>query len=121
MRVLVVDDELALAENVAEILMTAGHHADIATSAEDALVRLRMSADAADVLLTDYRLPGANGADLIRAARSLGIGIPALVITAFAGDDVIESAIDAGAADVLTKPVDFDRVISWVASVAARV
>ena len=117
MKILVVDDEVSLAENVAEILAGAGHETDIATSAEDALVHLRMDTAGADVLLTDYRLPGASGADLIRAARSLGIRIPALVITAYAGDDVVDSAISAGAAGVLTKPLDFEWVLSWLASV----
>lgn len=116
MKILVVDDELSLAENVAEILASAGQQTDIATSAEDALVHLRVDTAATDVLLTDYRLPGATSADLIRAARSLGLAVRALVVTAYAGDDVIDAAISAEATGVLTKPMDFERVLSWVAS-----
>ena len=120
MKILVVDDELPLAENIAEVLATAGHEVDVATSAEDALVHLRVDANRADILLTDYRLPGATGADLIRAIRSLGDTTPALVITAYSDDGIAESAMSAGAADVLGKPVDFARLLSWVAAVGAQ-
>jgi CheY-like chemotaxis protein len=120
MRILVVDDEEALADNMAEMLVVAGHRAAVSTSAEDALVRLRVDAESVDVLLTDYRLPGATGAELIRAARSLGSHIPALVITAYGNDDIVGAAIEAGASGVLEKPVDFQRVLSWLAGIAPR-
>ena len=114
MKILVVDDELSLAENVAEILAGAGHQTDVATSAEEALVHLRLGQNEADLLVTDYRLPGATGADLIRAVRSLGIRIPVLVMTAYCDDEIAESAMSAGAADIVDKPVDFERLLSWV-------
>jgi DNA-binding NtrC family response regulator len=120
MKILVVDDELSLAENVAEILAGAGHQADVATSAEEALVHLRIGPDGADLLVTDYRLPGATGADLIRSIRSLGNRIPALVITAYADDEIAESAMSAGAEHILGKPVDFERLLSWVAAAGSR-
>ena len=120
MKILLVDDELALAENVAEILAAAGHEADVATSAEEALVHLRIGAAATDLLVTDYRLPGASGADLIRAVRSLGNRIPALVMTAYSDDEIAESAMSAAAADILGKPVDFERLLSWVAAAGDR-
>ena len=116
MKILVVDDELSLAENVAEILAGAGHQADVATSAEEALVHLKSGADGADLLVTDYRMPGATGADLIRSVRGLGSRIPALVITAYFDDEIAESVRKAGAADILSKPVDFERLLSWVAA-----
>ena len=118
MRILVVDDEVSLAENVAEILVAAGHQADVAASAEEALVHFKADIERTDVLLTDYRLPGATGADLIRSVRSLGSTIPALVITAYCDDDIAQLAMSAGAADVLGKPVDFGRLLSWVATAA---
>ena len=118
MRILVVYDEVSLAENVAEILVAAGHQAHVATSAEEALVHFRVDIERTDVLLTDYRLPGATGAELIRAVRRLGSTIPALVITAYYDDDIEQLALTAGAADVLGKPVDFERLLSWVATAA---
>ena len=120
MRILVVDDEVSLAENVAEILVAAGHQADVATSAEEALVHFRVDIERTDVLVTDYRLPGATGAELIRSVRSLGSTIPALVITAYCDDDIAQRALTAGAADVLGKPVDFERLLLWVAAAASQ-
>jgi DNA-binding NtrC family response regulator len=121
MKVLVVDDEISLVENIAEILVSAGHEVAVAGTAEEALARLRLIADATDVLLTDYRLPGATEADLIRSLRRIGNSIPALVITAYGDDGIAESALSAGVADVFGKPVDFKRLLTWVATVGQRV
>ena len=112
------DDELSFAENMAEILAGAGYLSDLATSAEEALVHLRMDAEGADVLLTDYRLPGATGADLIRAVRSLGLSIPALVVTAYHDDEILRSVIGAGAADIPGKPVDLDQLLRSLKTLA---
>lgn len=113
-KVLIVDDELSLAENVAEVLSLAGHEAAVATSAEEALAHLTADLDVAEILLTDYRLPGATGADLIAALRGLGSRIPALIITAYHDERMAQSAIDAGADDILGKPVDVARLLSWI-------
>jgi DNA-binding NtrC family response regulator len=115
MKILIVDDNDAFAENMAEILAMVGHQVEVAPSAEVALAYLQ-DPTRAELLLTDYRLPGANGADLIRAARSVGNSIPALVITAH-GDEVAPNALEAGAAGVLRKPVALEQLMEWLASV----
>lgn len=116
MRVLVVDGDVASAEKVAEILASAGHEADIALSAEDALVHFRIGTERIDLVVTEYRLPGATGIDLVRAIRSLGSPIPALLLTAFYDDRFADLARSAGAAAVFSKPVDFERLLSWMAA-----
>ena len=111
---MVVDDERNLAENIAEVLASWGHQAEVATSAEEALARLRADPACAQLLLTDYRLPGATGAELIAALRGLGNRIPALVITAYHDERIDASTMSAGADDILSKPVDFARLLSWM-------
>lgn len=112
-KVLVVDDHVHLAENLAEILEGGGHQVLVAHSAEAALQILAQGDVVA--LITDYRLPGMSGAALIAELRRQGSSIPALVISAFNDDDTIAQARAAGAFEVLTKPVQIDRLLSLVA------
>jgi DNA-binding NtrC family response regulator len=109
-RILVVDDHVDLAENIAEILQMAGFETAIADSAEAALERI----GAGDIvgLITDFRLPGRSGAQLIAEMRRRGSEIPALVMSAYTDDDTIRSAQQAGAVEVLSKPVNIPHLIS---------
>jgi DNA-binding response OmpR family regulator len=101
--VLVVDDNQDLAENIAEILSLQGFAALIATSAEEALPKALPDGPA--LLVTDFRLPGMTGAELVRRIRSRRGGVRAIVISAYTDDVTITAAKDAGA-DFLPKPVD---------------
>jgi DNA-binding NtrC family response regulator len=102
-RVLIVDDNLGLAENIAEILDGEGYATEIAGSAEEAL-RLAHSEIFA-VLVTDFRLPGITGVDLIESLRREGQHPQAVVISAFS-DETTVGAAEAVGASFLSKPVD---------------
>jgi DNA-binding response OmpR family regulator len=110
-RVLVVDDNLGLAENLAELVELRGHSAVVATSAEAALAEA--SAHPPDVLVTDYRLPGMSGAGLVRRLREAGVHAVAIVISAFTDDETIDDARRAGAAFV-AKPVALEELARLV-------
>jgi DNA-binding NtrC family response regulator len=111
-KILIVDDHIDLAENLAEILENAGYETVVADSSEAALDRLERKDIAA--LITDYRLPGRNGAELIAELRRRGDGIPAVVMSAFTDDATIELASRAGAMEVMPKPVDLPRLLQLV-------
>jgi DNA-binding NtrC family response regulator len=111
-KILVVDDHVDLAENIAEILESAGHDAVIADSGEAALALL--ARESVDAVITDFRLPGISGADLIAELRRRGVGIPAIVMSAYTDDDTIDHSQRAGAMDVLGKPVDLARLARLV-------
>jgi DNA-binding NtrC family response regulator len=117
-RVLVVDDHLDLAENIAEILEGAGFRTAVAGSAEEALERLESGDIAA--LITDFRLPGRSGAELIAELRRRGSSLPAVVMSAYTDDDTIASARQAGATEVLSKPVEIPRLMSLVNTLAQQ-
>jgi DNA-binding NtrC family response regulator len=89
-KILIVDDHVDLADNLAEILENAGYQTVVADSAEAALDRLERNDVAA--LITDYRLPGLNGAELIVELRRRGLTIPAVVMSAFTDDRTIDKA-----------------------------
>ena len=112
-RLLIVDDHVDLAENLAEILVEAGYDADVAETAEQALECLS-NAEYQGVI-TDFRLPGRNGVELLVELRRAGHTLPVVMVSAFADNDVVAKAEQVGALDVLSKPVDFDRLFSLVA------
>jgi DNA-binding NtrC family response regulator len=111
---LIVDDEKALREVVAERLSDHGFVVEQAASGEEAIARL---ADFAfDVLITDLRLPGIDGRQVIDAALGRYPDIVAIVIT---GYGTVKDAVDAikqGAADFITKPFQFDALLHVLGS-----
>lgn len=110
--ILVVDDHVELAENIAEILQGAGWDADIVVTAEQALERLEGRSYRG--VITDFRLPGCSGVELVGKLRRAGHHLPVVMVSAFAEAAVVEQAELAGALDVLSKPVDFQRLFALV-------
>ena len=107
-RLLVVDDEPSQRTVLAGFLKKRGFTVATAATAEEALA----SAQAAppDLVLTDLRMPGMSGVDLMKQLRSANPELQVIVMTAFG---TVASAVDAmkhGAADYLTKPVDLDEL-----------
>ncbi|HXT99983.1 MAG TPA: response regulator [Polyangia bacterium] len=101
---MVVDDNVEYAQNIAEILQIGGCAAEVYASAEEALpVAL---APRVRAVITDYRLPGMNGIELVRRIFSERQGVQAVVISAYADDTAGDAARMLGA-NFLPKPVDF--------------
>jgi DNA-binding NtrC family response regulator len=114
--VLIVDDNVDLAENIAEILQMDGHITSVAASAEDALPKEGEALP--DVLVTDYRLPGITGAEFVRQFKRARVHVHAVVISAYTDDRTIREARDAGAT-FMAKPVDYKLLSRLVREGAA--
>ena len=109
---LIVDDEGALRSAIAERLADHGFSVEQAGSGEEALQRLAQFAF--DILITDLRLPGINGREVLDAALERYPDLIAIVIT---GYGTVKDAVDAikqGAADFITKPFQFDALLHVV-------
>ena len=115
-RVLVVDDQIELAENIAEILQTLGFETDVADSAEAGLERIERGGVTA--LITDFRLPGRNGAELIEDIRRRGSRIPVLMMSAYSDELTMERAQAAGAWLFMPKPVALSALMAAFESLA---
>ncbi len=106
---LIVDDEAALREAIAERLADQGFLVEQAGSGEDAVQRL---ADFAfDIIVTDLRLPGIDGRKVLEAALERYPEIIGIVITGFGTVKDAVEAIKQGAADFITKPFQFDALL----------
>jgi two-component system response regulator FixJ len=112
-KILVVDDNIALAENVAEILEGSGYRASVAQSAEQALA---LFDDEVGAVITDFRMTPQNGAELIAEIRRRGSQIPALVMSGYADEETVHACTSAGAVAVLPKPIVFERLLALVAT-----
>jgi two-component system, NtrC family, response regulator PilR len=106
---LLVDDEQALREAIAERLSDHGFVVEQAASGEQALEQL--SAFAFDILVTDLRLPGIDGREVIAAALERYPEIIPIVITGYGTVKDAVQAIKRGAADFITKPFQFDALL----------
>jgi CheY-like chemotaxis protein len=106
---LVVDDNLAFAENLAEILRDGGAEVMVAESGARALELAGRSRF--DALVTDMRMPVMSGARLVHEIRRVDPGLPAIVITAYTGEDDLLAAREEGLLAVLPKPAPIGRLI----------
>jgi two-component system response regulator AtoC len=108
--ILVVEDEEKLRRVIELQLKTAGYGVEQAGSAEDAM----KLADRADVILTDLRLPGLSGLEMMTALRRQDSHTPVIVMTAFGSIETAVEAMKAGAVDFLPKPFSLDHLMTVV-------
>jgi len=104
--ILICDDKMNIREILKDFLSNSGYEVTTAATGEDAASLLKESQPR--LLITDLKLPGMSGLDLLKVARACTPPVPVIMITAFGS---IPSAVDAmrcGAADYLTKPLDYD-------------
>jgi DNA-binding NtrC family response regulator len=110
-RILVVEDEDKLRRVIELHLAASGYEVDKAPTAEEAL-RL---ADRADLILTDLRLPGMDGIELLSILQRQDSRVPVVVMTAFGSVEKAVEAMKAGAVDFLMKPFSLDHLVAVIA------
>lgn len=119
MRVLIVEDETRLAENLASALReSAGIAVD---HAEDGVEGERLAQQIAyDLILLDLMLPGQGGLALLRRLRASGNATPVLILTAREGAESVIELLNAGADDYLSKPFDLGELLARVKALIRR-
>ena len=117
-RILIVDDDPDIRANIADILEDLGYHTDTASDGTVALNKMCMQSGDPDcrydLCLLDFKMPGMDGAELFERIHQKCPDVRAIMITAYAGDDGVQKAIDAGTWKVLKKPVDVESLIELI-------
>src|SRR5690242_21443658 len=116
--VLVVDDDADFRSVVREELSRAGYCVSEAACGEEAVTMLRQ-ADV-DVVLLDVQMPGANGRDVLREARNLGVRSEVVVMTAYPQLDTVMECLRAGVFDLLEKPFAPRALVTTLAHAVER-
>jgi DNA-binding response OmpR family regulator len=119
MRVLVVEDETRLANNIAAAMREGpGWAVDVADNGLDGRELARQAEY--DLVLLDLMLPGLDGAGVLRAIRAQGKGTPVLVLTAVADKASVVKLLNAGADDYLAKPFDLGELLARAKALIRR-
>ncbi|MGA8529538.1 MAG: response regulator transcription factor [Acidobacteriaceae bacterium] len=119
MRVLIIEDETRVAENISEALReSAGLAVDVARNGRDG-IELGQQANY-DLIVLDLMLPGVGGREVLRAIRAKGQTAPVMVLTAVAEKASIVSLLNAGADDYLAKPFDLGELLARVKALIRR-
>jgi len=108
-RILVVEDNDTLRRGIVRALRESWSEVEEAAAGDEALARIRAS-EAFDVILSDLRLPGADGVAVLRAARERDARTSVLLMTAYGSIETAVEVMRAGAFDFLEKPLDLDQI-----------
>lgn len=111
MRILIVDDEPAIANTLDAVLTAKGYAADVAINAKEALAKA--NSKQFDLVLLDLGLPDADGKDIIQSLLHHG-QIPILVVSARHQETEKVKALDAGAQDFINKPFGIDELLARI-------
>jgi DNA-binding response OmpR family regulator len=107
MRILIVDDDTCALNAIKIGLMSRGYDVYIASAGEDALRIIHLSQESNkpfDLLLTDLRMPGMNGLELIESAREFMPDVKAILMTAYGDEFVKDQLEELGKCEYMDKP-----------------
>jgi DNA-binding NtrC family response regulator len=113
--VLIVDDDRNFRETLRELLADAGYQTIVATNAEEAITLLQTATP--DLTLCDWKMPGGGGEQFLKSLQSEGqlITMPVVILTAHGTGPNAMQAMQLGAYDFITKPLDIDQALATVA------
>ena len=106
--ILIVDDDINYRKILSDFLKNEGYDVDSANSAEEAISRLEK--DFFNIIISDLKLPGKTGIELLKTVKSRSEDIEMIILTAFGSVDSAVSALKIGACDYLVKPLSLEEL-----------
>lgn len=116
--ILIVDDDAAVCWALEQALTRRAYRVEVASGPDAALRSCRRTRH--DLVITDVRMPGGSGLDLLEALHREHPGLPVVVTTAYGSMDVAATAVARGAADFLPKPLDLERTLAVIERALGR-
>ena len=106
--ILIVDDDINYRKILSDFLKNEGYDVDSVNSAEEAIDRLEK--DFFNIIISDLKLPGKTGIELLKTVKSRSEDIEIIILTAFGSVDSAVSALKIGACDYLVKPLSLEEL-----------
>ena len=116
LRILIVDDDQRMTRTLVDIFSIAGHQPVEANSGPQALELAR--SQAFDCVLTDVRMPGMDGVELHRQLHQVQPGLPVVLMSAYASDEIIRKGLAEGVVGIFDKPLDISTMLGFFTSLA---
>ncbi|MFA5934820.1 MAG: response regulator transcription factor [Candidatus Paceibacterota bacterium] len=120
MKILVIEDNKKLAENLKQGLVQEGYAVDIIEDGLVALRRILINRDEYDLVVLDRMLPGKDGVSICTHWREMGVVVPVLMLTALTTTEDKVTGLDAGADDYLAKPFAFKELLARIHALLRR-
>ncbi|MBC8478117.1 sigma-54-dependent Fis family transcriptional regulator [bacterium] len=114
LQIIMVDDEINMLESMGDVLRDVGYQVSTASSGQEALERLERENGEYDLLITDLKMPGMNGMELLNAVHDLYPAIKVIVLTGFGSVDGAVEAMRRGAWDYILKPFNPEEALSSI-------
>lgn len=124
MKILVVDDDNGTLNALKACLASAGHEAILATDAYKALDKVESAirgTGSIDLMVTDLKMPGMNGLELIKTVRWKGSRFPAILMTAYGSERLQQDLTELGSCGYLDKPFSPESLLTTIAALTAEI
>jgi DNA-binding NtrC family response regulator len=119
-RALIVEDDRDMLETLSEILNDAGYETVACSDAHEALKLIKDGSELLDLVITDVRMPGVKGDEILLSVRASRAETPVIVITAFGSVEHAVEMVKAGAYQYITKPFHSEELLTAVAQALER-
>jgi len=111
-RILIVDDNIGLDKTMSFVLQRKGYDVTCAANGMEALEKSRNTQF--DMIFMDIQMPVMNGVETLKRIREIQPNAAVVMMTAYAVEDLVKEALEAGAYAILYKPVDVDELIEMI-------
>ena len=115
-KILILDDEPIVGERLKVSLEREGFQVDAFSSSREAIIRLKEQSY--DILITDLKMSGSDGIEVLRVAKQSCPDIKPVVITGFATRETAEKAMGSGAVEFIAKPFKMSQLKSLIISLS---
>ena len=112
MKILVVDDDQRIVKTTCDILKIKGYEPVATYSGEEGVEKVR--SDPPDCVLMDIKMPGISGVEALKQMKVVVPDLPVVLVSAYATDELVGEAMRAGAYAVLSKPLNFPMILSFL-------